>query len=209
MRMILPGVRERRTIDRQLTTSSASIASTSSAAPSASSAASTTCAAPRVEWFEYLDWGRTAGRCYEDGKIHLVHPENWKKGRKYNSERKWIQTVYHELGHYVLWADAERKADTFACRFVRGVYDERRTGGRPERPARRSCSHVLTAVHADHVPADPARSGQRQRDDRPRHVLRDGEASARDCAVAPPGRGGRRPGSCARPACRSPRHGWR
>ena len=79
-------------------------------------------ALPAVEWFEYLDWGRTGGRCYEDGKIHLVHPENWKKGRKYNSERKWIQTVYHELGHYVLWADAERKADTFACRFVRGVY---------------------------------------------------------------------------------------
>jgi len=32
---------------------------------------------PQVEWFEYLDWGRTAGRTYENGKIHLVHPENW------------------------------------------------------------------------------------------------------------------------------------
>ena len=91
---------------------------------------------PRVDWYEYLDWGRTAGRCYENGKIHLVHPENWKKGRKYNSERKWIQTVYHELGHYVLWADAERKADTFAYRFVRGVYSN---GHRRPGPAGRTC----------------------------------------------------------------------
>jgi hypothetical protein len=76
---------------------------------------------PEVEWFEYLDWGRTAGRTYENGKIHLVHPENWKKGRKYNSERQWVNTVYHEMGHYVFWADAERKADTFATRMERSV----------------------------------------------------------------------------------------
>jgi hypothetical protein len=69
-----------------------------------------------VEWFEYLDWGRTAGRTYENGKIHLVHPENWKKGRKYNSERQWVNIVYHEMGHYIFWSDAERKADTFALR---------------------------------------------------------------------------------------------
>lgn len=76
---------------------------------------------PQVEWFEYLDWGRTAGRTYENGKIHLVHPENWKKGRKYNSERQWVNTVYHEMGHYVFWTDAERKADTFASRMERSV----------------------------------------------------------------------------------------
>src|SRR5207244_3238753 len=85
---------------------------------------------PRVRWFEYLDWGKTAGRTYENGDIHLVHPESWKRGRKYNSERQWIHTVYHEFGHYVLWADAERKADGFAYRFVRGVSPEKRGGGR-------------------------------------------------------------------------------
>jgi hypothetical protein len=74
-----------------------------------------------VEWFEYLDWGKSGGRTFENGKVALVHPENWKRGRKYNSERRWIQTVYHEMGHYVLWADAERKADAFAYRFVHGV----------------------------------------------------------------------------------------
>ena len=76
---------------------------------------------PQVEWYEYLDWGRTAGRTYENGKIHLVHPENWKKGRKYNSERQWVNTVYHEMGHYIFWSDAERKADTFASRMERNV----------------------------------------------------------------------------------------
>ncbi len=76
---------------------------------------------PKVEWFEYLDWGRTAGRTYENGKIHLVHPENWKRGRKYNSERQWVNTVYHEMGHYIFWTDAERKANTFAAHMERNL----------------------------------------------------------------------------------------
>jgi hypothetical protein len=76
---------------------------------------------PVIEWFEYIDWGSTGGRTFEDGKVHLVHPENWKKGIKYKSERQWINTVYHELAHFLFWADPERKADTFARRMVRGV----------------------------------------------------------------------------------------
>jgi hypothetical protein len=82
---------------------------------------------PNIEWFEYIDRGRTAGRTFEDGRIHLVHPENWKRCRIYNSERMWVQTVYHELGHYVFWSDAERKAEAFTLRMVRGL----------RRPARR------------------------------------------------------------------------
>jgi hypothetical protein len=85
---------------------------------------------PQVEWFEYLDWGRTAGRTYENGKIHLVHPENWKRGRKYNSERQWVNAVYHEMGHYIFWTDAERKADTFALRMERNVATSAAVGGR-------------------------------------------------------------------------------
>ncbi len=76
---------------------------------------------PQVDWFEYIDWGKTAGITYPNGKIPLVHPENWKKGRKYNSERKWINMVLHEFAHYLFWADAEKKADNFAVRMVRGV----------------------------------------------------------------------------------------
>jgi hypothetical protein len=76
---------------------------------------------PHIQWFEYIDRGRTAGRTFEDGRIHLVHPENWKRCRVYCSERMWVQTVYHELGHYVFWSDAERKAEAFTLRMVRGL----------------------------------------------------------------------------------------
>ena len=48
---------------------------------------------PTVEWYEYLDWGKGAGRTWENGHIQLVHPENWKKGRKYNTMKQWILTV--------------------------------------------------------------------------------------------------------------------
>lgn len=76
---------------------------------------------PRIEWYQYIDWGRVAGKTFEDGTIHLVHPENWKRGRVYNTERMWVQTVYHELAHYLFWTDAERKAEVFTLRMVRGL----------------------------------------------------------------------------------------
>jgi hypothetical protein len=43
----------------------------------------------------------------------------------------WIAMVYHEMGHYLFWTDAERKADAFAVRMVRGLR-------RPERRRRMS-----------------------------------------------------------------------
>jgi len=89
---------------------------------------------PKIEWYEYIDWGKTAGKTYEDGSIHLIHPENWKRGRIYKSERMWIQTLYHEMGHFLFWTDAERKADAFTRNMVRGL---RREVGRSARPAAR------------------------------------------------------------------------
>jgi hypothetical protein len=121
MRMIFPGIRERRTIDRSLSDFFRDHAPTRFTRAVAAISRFYQLRAPRVEWFEYLDWGKSGGRTFENGKILLVHPENWKRNRKYNTERRWIQTVYHEMGHYVLWADAERKADLFAYAFVRGV----------------------------------------------------------------------------------------
>jgi predicted SprT family Zn-dependent metalloprotease len=98
---------------------------------------------PRVGWYEYLDWGKTAGKTYEDGRIHLVHPENWKRGRVYKSERMWVQMIYHEMGHYLLWTDAERKADVFMRRMVAGLRAARarrtrRAGIGAQRTARRA-----------------------------------------------------------------------
>ena len=119
--MIIPGVRERRTVDRLLTRCFREHHLGAFRRALAAMSRFYLLPTPRVEWFEYLDWGKSGGRTFENGKILLVHPENWKRNRKYNTERRWIQTVYHEMGHYVLWADAERKADLFAYGFVRGV----------------------------------------------------------------------------------------
>ena len=99
---------------------------------------------PRITWFEYLDWGKTAGRTYENGEIHLVHPENWKRGRKYNSERQWVNMIYHEMGHYIFWADAERKADTFANRMVRGLGNTGAPRTLRTKPCTLSCRRICT-----------------------------------------------------------------
>jgi predicted SprT family Zn-dependent metalloprotease len=101
---------------------------------------------PRIEWYEYIDWGKTAGKTFEDGRIHLMHPENWKRGRIYKSERMWVQMVYHELAHYLFWTDAETKAETFTCRMVRGL---RRT---PRR------TRVVAAKNTKSTKADRASS---------------------------------------------------
>lgn len=121
MRITLPNITERRSVDRLLTRFFREHHSWDFRRAVSAISRFFHLPAPKVDWYEYIDWGKTAGRCFENGRILLVHPENWKKGRKYNSERQWVNTVYHEMGHYVLWADAERKADAFAYRWVHGV----------------------------------------------------------------------------------------
>lgn len=119
MRMILPSLRERRSIHKNLSNFFDEHREMDFKRAIAAICRFYRLPRPRVDWYEYLDWGRTVGHTYDDGKIHLIHPENWKKGRKYNSERQWINAVYHEMGHYIFWADAERKANTFAARMER------------------------------------------------------------------------------------------
>jgi hypothetical protein len=121
VRMLVPPIANRREIDRGL----ADFFRTHRAA-SFRRAISALCRyfnvkRPRIEWFEYIDWGKTAGKTYEDGRIQLVHPMRWKRGRIYYSERLWVQMIYHEMGHYLLWTDAERKADMFARRMITGL----------------------------------------------------------------------------------------
>jgi hypothetical protein len=115
---------------------------------------------PRIEWYEYIDWGKTAGKTYENGRIHLIHPENWKRGRIYKTERMWIQTFYHEMGHFLFWTDAERKADTFTRRMVRGL----RRNSAPQ-PVRRTSAGGLrrhTAIAARRGGGRRVLSGRRQ-----------------------------------------------
>ncbi len=96
---------------------------------------------PRIEWYEYIDWGKTAGKTYENGRVHLIHPENWKRGRKYKTERMWVQTFYHEMGHFLFWTDAERKADKFTRQMVRGLRGgSAASAGRDARPTNSAIS---------------------------------------------------------------------
>jgi predicted SprT family Zn-dependent metalloprotease len=81
---------------------------------------------PRVVWFERLADPRRGGECFENGTIHLTHPENWKKNRKYNSREQWVQLVLHELGHHAMWSEtrrlnAEHRADRFAATILKGA----------------------------------------------------------------------------------------
>ena len=137
MRMILPTVRERRDVDRALRDFFASYR-----VADFRRFITTICRfygvkQPTVEWYEYLDWGKGAGRTWDDGMIALVHPENWKRGRKYNSMRQWVHTVHHEIGHYLFWADAERKADLFADNMMQGVDGSVRKPPRAQKPMTR------------------------------------------------------------------------
>ena len=137
MRMILPTVRARRDVDRALRDFF-----THYRAGDFRRFIITICRfygvrQPHVEWYEYLDWGKGAGRTWDDGKIALVHPENWKRGRKYNTMRQWIHTVHHEMGHYLFWADAERKADLFADNMMSGLDGSMRKPPRPQKPLTR------------------------------------------------------------------------
>jgi hypothetical protein len=123
---------------------------------------------PRIQWCEYIDWGKAAGKTFEDGRIHLVHPENWKRGRVYKSERMWVQTVYHELGHYLFWSDPERKADAFTQRMVRGLRRATKSRSAARRGSARR-NHTLRA----RARRPAASSGRRH----PRQLRRVGHAS--------------------------------
>ncbi len=132
MRMLLPPILRRREMDKSLVEFFRNHRQSSFRRAITDFCAFYHLRRPRIEWFEYIDWGKSAGRTFEDGRIHLVHPENWKRGRVYNSERMWVQTIYHELAHYLFWTDAERKAEAFTRRMVRGL---RRSPRRAAKPA--------------------------------------------------------------------------
>lgn len=104
--------------------------------------------------------GKTAGKTYENGRIHLIHPENWKRGRKYKTERMWIQTFYHEMGHFLFWTDAERKADKFTRQMVRGL--RRSSAVSSQRKADRDARPANSAISARRSGGRRAMTSKRQ-----------------------------------------------
>lgn len=140
MRMLVPPIVRRREMDRNLVEFFRWEASAPFRRAVANFCRYYNVRGPRIEWCEYIDWGKAAGKTFQDGRIHLVHPENWKRGRVYKSERMWVQTVYHELAHYLLWSDAERKAETFTQLMVRGLKRVERRRNRAVAVARRKAT---------------------------------------------------------------------
>ncbi len=68
----------------------------------------------KVEWYEYLDNGKTWGKTWTDGAIHLIDPKIWEsRGR---SIEQWIDTFHHEFWHYLTFVEEEEKADEFALK---------------------------------------------------------------------------------------------
>jgi hypothetical protein len=126
VRMIVPPLTHRKAIDRRLVAFFRSHRSAAFRRAVSDMCRYYSVKRPRIDWYEYIDWGKTAGKTLENGRILLVHPENWKRGRVYNSERMWVQMVYHEMAHYLFWSDAERKADAFTRRMVRGLRERAR-----------------------------------------------------------------------------------
>ena len=68
---------------------------------------------PKIEWYVKIDDENTLGLCHEDGTIWFLTPFTHIYG-----EYDWIDTVYHELAHYIMWANAEQKAEAFANRMM-------------------------------------------------------------------------------------------
>lgn len=71
---------------------------------------------PQIEWYEYIDYGKTWGKTWSDGKIHLIHPKEW--ADKKRSVADWCTTFYHEIYHYLTFVDEENKADKFSALFL-------------------------------------------------------------------------------------------
>lgn len=69
---------------------------------------------PKVLWDHKTLKPTEAGLCLENGTLLLWTPSRWRSNRRYRTMRQWINVFYHEFGHYLLWTDAERKANAFA-----------------------------------------------------------------------------------------------
>src|SRR5262249_16893730 len=153
VRMILPTIADRRVIDREL-----SDFFHTHRKPMFNRAISRLCRfyhvrRPRISWFEYLDWGKTAGKTYHDGPIHLVPPGIWTRCSIYHTERMWVQKIYHEMAHYLFWTDAESKAALVMRRMVSRL--------RPVPRSRRGIASARRAAARGHLVARPRRQRAR------------------------------------------------
>ena len=76
---------------------------------------------PKTSWHNSTDMKTNDGMCLCDGVLLLIYPESWKKRKTNNTCSKWVNVVLHEMGHFILWANSESKADQFALHMQKGT----------------------------------------------------------------------------------------
>jgi len=64
---------------------------------------------PKVAFYEKLP--NALGRCTHDGQLQLLTPFH-----HYGDFRVYAKTFFHEFGHYIYYANAEKKANEFEKR---------------------------------------------------------------------------------------------
>jgi len=66
---------------------------------------------PKIGFYKELPGA--LGQCTAGGEIQVLTPHH------YNGDyRSWAKTFFHEFGHYIYYANAERKANEFEKRMM-------------------------------------------------------------------------------------------
>ena len=79
---------------------------------------------PKLKFlYRSINNGDTLGVTFDEGVIHLIHPEYWKNSPRYGnlSAKTWVRTVLHEMGHYIFWAECEKKANLYEKRMIEDI----------------------------------------------------------------------------------------
>jgi len=66
---------------------------------------------PKVQFYEKLP--NALGMCTQDGQIQLLTPFHHR-----GSFRSYARTFFHEFGHFIYYANAEKKANEFEKRML-------------------------------------------------------------------------------------------
>jgi len=75
---------------------------------------------PVTNFKKKIDKTKSLGECTESGKIILLYPYVFnKRKQKEKLSCTYLGLVFHEWGHYYLWADAETKALEFELRMIK------------------------------------------------------------------------------------------
>ncbi len=75
---------------------------------------------PSINFKRKVDNTKSLGECTEKGTLNLMYPNVFhKRNVNKNSNYSYVALVFHELGHYYLWSNAEIKALEFELKMIK------------------------------------------------------------------------------------------